>query len=408
MNLAWNILDHTAPGWPAEVAALHRLLAGSGQPLVPSYFVETTFVKMGGRLAVLRDRSSDTIVAVGLLFPRAIEEGRPVYTLRLHALGPLPANEVLLASLTPLVAPAIIVLHLPSAGHGFAATSTVIDGFDIGAPGVAELPAVRRLRNEIWGGVADDGYPDDLHSAEFAPGTSLVARRAGQLAGFLLGFHRFGLAALDELALPYRRELAIESQVMGVAAAHRSAGLAATLKREQARQALARGIDLIHWTADPLQFPNAVLNFGKLRAVAGEFYRAYYPYRNALNRVSASRLGIVWLPRSARGQAALAGVAGGGRHDLTHFPGVAILNAGPRPLRVPAGAPYLALEIPGDWTTLQRDDPATALAWRATSDELLAARLGFTPDRYLITDVAVAHGRRYLVAQRYTLALLLP
>lgn len=408
MSLAWSILDHSGSGWSAEVAALYQLLASSGQPVVPSYFVETTFVKMGGRLAVLQNSASDAVVAVGLLFPRAIEDGRPVYTLRLHALGPLPAHEALLASLTPLLAPATIVLHLPTARHAFAATSTVIDGFDIGAPDAAELPAVRRLRSLIWGGVADEGYPDDLHSAEFAPGTSLVARREGQLAGFLLGFHRFALAALDELALPYRRDLAIESQVMGVAAEHRSAGLAVALKREQARQALARGIDLIHWTADPLQFPNAVLNFGKLRAVAGEFYPAYYPYRNTLNRVTASRLGIVWLPRSARGQAALAGVAGGVRHDLAHFAGVAILNAGPRPLQVPGDAPYLALEIPGDWTALQHDDPATALAWRASSDELLATWLGFTPGRYLITDVAVAHGRRYLVAQRYDLALLLP
>ncbi len=407
MSLSWTVIPGDAATWAAQIDALYALPAMAAQPLVPDYFVKTSFARMGGGLAVLHDGDGPAPLAVGLLFPRAIVDGQPVYTLRLHAPGPLPPAEELRATLELRLAPARVVIYLPEAGRTFAPTHTSSGGFDIGAPSLAELPAIRRLRSIIWGLGESEAYPDDLHSAEFAPATSLVARRHGRVVGFLLGFFRFGLPALEGLALPYRLDMLVESQTMGVAAACRGAGVAAALKREQARQALARNLDVIHWTADPLQFPNAVLNFGKLRAVAGEFYRAYYPFQNELNRISASRLGLVWLPRSARGRAALNETARPEHHGLSRFPGCAILNDGPHPRPGPYDAPHLALEVPADWTALQRDDLHTAAAWRATSDALLETLLGFAPGRYLIGDTAIEDGQRYLVAHRFDPALLL-
>jgi len=407
MRLIWTVINGDAATWAAQVDALYALPAMATRPLVPAYFVKTSFARMGGALAVLYDGSGPAPLAVGLLFPRAIAHGQPVYTLRLHASGALPATEELRATLEPYLAPARVVIYLPEDGRTFVPTHTSIGAFDIGAPSLAELPAIRRLRSLIWGLGEAEAYPDDLHSAEFAPATSLVARRHGHVVGFLLGFFRFGLPALEGLALPYRLDLLVESQTMGVAAAYRGAGVAAALKREQARQALARGLDVIHWTADPLQFPNAVLNFSKLRALAGECYRAYYPFQNELNRITASRLGLVWLPRSARVRAALREMARAEHHALDRFPGCAILNDGPRPRPCPRDAPHLALEVPADWTALQRDDPHTAAAWRAASDTLLETYLGFAPGRYLIGDTAVEGGRRYLVAHRFDRELLL-
>ncbi|MCX7791528.1 MAG: GNAT family N-acetyltransferase [Chloroflexaceae bacterium] len=407
MSLSWTVIPGDSATWVAEVDVLYALPAMAAQPLVPAYFVKTSFARMGGGLAVLHDGSDPAPLAVGLLFPRAIVDGQPVYTLRLHVLGPLPGTEELQTTLEPCLAPARVVIYLPEAGRTFAATHTASGAFDIGAPSLAELPAIRRLRGVIWGLDESEAYPDDLHSAEFAPATSLVARHNGQVVGFLLGFFRFGLPALEGLALPYRLDLLVESQTMGVAAAHRSAGVAAALKREQARQALARNLEVIHWTADPLQFPNAVLNFTRLRAVAGEFYRAYYPFQNVLNRTTASRLGLVWLPRSARVQAALDGAPRNEQSGLGRFPGCAILNDGPHPRPCPPDAPHLALEVPADWTALQHDDPQVAAAWRAASDALLEACLGFAPGRYLIGDTAIEGGRHYLVAHRFDLGLLL-
>ncbi|MCS6880392.1 MAG: GNAT family N-acetyltransferase [Oscillochloridaceae bacterium] len=407
MSLTWTVIPGNSAAWSTQVDAFYALPALASQPLVPAYFVKTSFARMGGSLATLHAGSDPAPLAVGLLFPRAIVDRQPVYTLRLHALGPLPAAEELRASLEPLLTPARVVIHLPEAGRTFVATHTISGAFDIGAPSQGELPAIRHLRGVIWGLGEAEAYPDDLHSVEFAPATSLVARRNGQVVGFLLGFFRFGLPALERLGLPYRLDLLVESQTMGVAAAYRGAGIAAALKREQARQALARNLDVLHWTADPLQFPNAVLNFSKLRALAGEFYRAYYPFQNELNRISASRLGLVWLPRSARGQAALNAAPRTDHHDLSRFPGCAILNEGPRPRPCPYDAPHLALEVPADWTALQRDDPRLAAAWRATSDTLLETHLGFAPGRYLIGDTAIENGRRYLIAHRFDPALLL-
>jgi predicted GNAT superfamily acetyltransferase len=402
MSAAWSLADHGAPGWYAEVDALYAALAGAD--VVPAYFVKTTFVRMGGLLATLRD--GPLLRAVGLLFPRAFEAGRRVYTLRIHGVGPLPPDDELLAGAAALVAPGGAVLHRRDDALALAPTHHEVGGFDLGAPDGAELLEIRLLHGSIWGVGADETYPEDLHSRTFVPGTSLVARRGAELAGFLLGFHRFGLPALEGLGLPYQLDLGIESQVMGVAPPFRRYGLAATLKREQAQQALARGIDLVHWTADPLQFPNAVLNFAKLRAVAGEFTPAYYPFQNELNRVPASRLGISWLPRSARGREGFAEAPRG--QGLGRFPGCAVLNDGPRRGAAVAGAPHIAMEIPADWTALQRDDPALAAAWRAAADKLLAAHLGYAPGRYVVADAAAEGERRYLVAHRFAPELLAP
>jgi predicted GNAT superfamily acetyltransferase len=406
MSLLWLPLDHAGPGWPAAVDALWARLAPGGEPLLPDYFVKTTFVKMGGRLLELY--SGDALLGAGLLFPRGLSGGARRYTLRLHPLAGLPADAELDRALAALLAPDTATLYRPADGRSFRASHAELGGFDIGAPGAAELPVIRQLHGAIWGGGAEARYPDDLHSAEFGPGTSLVARRDGRLAGFLLGFHRFGgLDALAALGPPHRTEHSLESQVMGVDAAFRRFGLAATLKRAQAHAALDRGVNVIHWTADPLQFANAVLNFGKLRAVAGALLPAYYPFQNELNRVAASRLSITWLLDSAHGRAGLEERPAAGR-DLSRFPGVAVLSDGLRQLREPGGAPHIAIEIPADWTALQRDDPARAAEWRAASDAILAAQLGFAPGRYLVVDAAAEGDRRYLVASRFTLALVDP
>jgi predicted GNAT superfamily acetyltransferase len=405
VSAGWSLVDATTPGWPTLVDELYAPFDPATQQLVPAYFVKTAFVKLGGRVLALREHGA--VRALGLLFPRACEGGRPVYTLRLQEHGPALANSEVLRAAEALLAPGRVLLHRPGDTLAFAPTHAQLGPFDIGAPSADELLALRRLRGAIWGLRDEEGYPDDLFSVEFGLGTALVARQDAQLVGFLFGFRRFGLPPLEKLGLPYRFDLGLESQVMGVDPAVRRGGLAATLKREQARQALAAGLDFVHWTADPLQFPNAVLNFAKLRAVAGEFTRALYPVTNALNRTPASRLGLTWLPRSARGAAGLRetprGIGG-----LERFPGIVQLNDGPNLLAEPHGAPHIAIAIPADWTALQRDDPALAAAWRAASDDLLEAAIGYSPDRYLVGDVAVAGDRRFLVGHAFTQGVLEP
>ncbi|MEI7642763.1 MAG: GNAT family N-acetyltransferase [Chloroflexales bacterium] len=417
MSLRIDFLDPTTPTWPAELASLWADLGAPHNPdLLPDYFVQTTFVRMGGR--ALRIADDDGLYGVALLFPRDVEGGRRVYTLRVSDLESGAEarygqrirrydNSVCAERVGHMLRPYAIIPYRPSDARTYAATHRQFDVFDIGAPGAEELPSIRALRAAIWGtapGVHQ--YPSDLYSAEFGPGTALVARTVGTLAGFLLGFYRF--AGLDELErVGVDTALGIESQMMGVAHNLRRAGLAAALKRAQATAALDRGIGVIHWTADPLQFPNATLNFHKLRAVAGEFYPAFYPFQNELNRVHASRFGITWLPTSAWGSVGRADRPREDRH-LARFPGCVILNHGPQILTDSRGAPHIAVEIPVDWTALQRDDLAAATAWRAATDTILAEAVGFASGRYLIADVAMASERHYLVGHAFTPEMLVP
>lgn len=387
---------------PDHIDAIWDALGAPENPaLLPAYFVKTTFVKMGGRALALRAEDGG-LCGVALLFPRGIAAGRRVFTARLHSTAPLPEAAELARLVESGVAPDHAILYRPEWGRGFADEHREVEGFDLGAPGPADLAGIRDLQDAIWQGGPGDRYPDDLHSVEFGLPTSLVARRDGRLVGFLFGFYRFdGLEGLAQSGLGHRTDLSLESQVMGVDPAYRRFGLAALLKREQARRALAAGLDVIHWTADPLQFPNAALNFGRLRAVAGEHYRAYYPFQNALNRVTASRLGLTWLPRSAWGRAGLEARAPHGDRSLGRFPGCAILNDGPSALAGGGDAPQIAVEIPVDWTDLQQRDPALSTAWRDTTDALLSGRLGFAPGRYVIADVAAEGDRRYLIGHRF-------
>ncbi|NCC33410.1 MAG: GNAT family N-acetyltransferase, partial [Chloroflexia bacterium] len=271
MHTTWYLVEPDNAQWAALIDTLYAEADPSAGQLLPDYFVKTTFARIGGRLLV--NRASGV---VALLFPRGLHEGQRCYTVRMPDPGALARGEI-----EALLAPDTLHWHDPRGPLNAVPTHHRDGPFDLGAPEAHELAAIRGLHEAIWGGSAAARYPDDLHSASFQPATSLVARYQDQVVGFLLGFYRFGLAALQNLAHPYRCDLAVESQVMGIAPEARRMGLAVMLKQYQARQVLAQGLDLIHWTVDPLQFGNARLNFGRLRAVAGACYPGYYPFRNS-------------------------------------------------------------------------------------------------------------------------------
>ena len=79
------------------------------------------------------------------------------------------------------------------------------------------------------------------------------------------------------------------------------------MKLTQRQLALEDGIKLIRWTVDPLQAGNAFLNLNELGGIAMHFYPDYYPFRNDLNRVRASRIAISWFLESERVQERITG-----------------------------------------------------------------------------------------------------
>jgi len=59
--------------------------------------------------------------------------------------------------------------------------------------------------------------------------------------------------------------------MLAVKKEHRNSGLGRRMKLMQREDALARGIELIEWTFDPLEIKNAYLNIEKLGAVARRY-----------------------------------------------------------------------------------------------------------------------------------------
>ncbi len=397
-----DFLDAQDSSWSDRVDHLRRLLGAPANPnLFPPQFVKVAFPRMGGRIACVR--KGGQLVGVGFLFPRGIEEGRQDFTLRFHTLTPDASVDppALVRLLEQRLGESHVTFYLPEGRHSFEQTGQQVGGLEIGRPDEAEAQQVRSLQQEIWRNESDLLYPADIHSIEFHAGTSLVARQDAQIVGFLFGFLKFGGAALPAVwDGAVRQDLRVESQVLGVSPTCRAKGIGFLLKKAQAEQAQENGIDIVNWTVDPLQCANAVLNFSKLRALAFHFYPDYYPIRNALNQVPASRLVITWLVNSRRVQQALHEQGGRSVTNLAGDNSVQRVNSGYSE-RYPAhGAPSIAFEIPVDWTALQRDDRAAALRWRQVTDRLFEEYLGVEVGRYVICGVGEDGEHRYLVAEQ--------
>ncbi|MCA9870338.1 MAG: hypothetical protein KC487_08180, partial [Anaerolineae bacterium] len=243
----------------------------------------------------------------------------------------------------------------------------------------------------------DNLYPTDIHSTDFGCVQSEVVRSGNQVVAFLFGFYKHGgrplPAGWDE---GINRDWRLESQVLGVHPDLRGRGVATLLKVRQAEKARQAGIDIVNWTADPLLWPNAALNFGRLGAVAFDFVPGMYAFRNEMNRVPASRLALTWLVNSRRVQDHLR--APGGVRDLAGA-GAVVVNDGSLRVDLTCAAPRIAIEIPQNWVALQAQSLSEAEAWRSATDTVLAHYIGSQPGNYIITSVARERERCYLVAE---------
>jgi len=127
--------------------------------------------------------------------------------------------------------------------------------------GLEELRACVALQKEVW----------NFTDAELVPLRMFVVadKVGGQVMGAFEGDHMVGFA----LSVPGTRSghIYLHSHMLAVRKDHRNGGLGRRLKLLQREDALARGIDLIEWTFDPLEIKNAYLNIEKLGAVARRY-----------------------------------------------------------------------------------------------------------------------------------------
>lgn len=400
------LVDRNVVDWPEEIARLRALLHAPDNPtLFPQHYLASTFPKIGGQIALL-SREGRTC-GVGFLFPRGVQEGRHIYTMRYHPVETdCPGEQArhLLEEVGALLGGARVVFYDPARPHHFNRTSEHLpQGIDIGAPDADEAATVRRVQETIWGAEPDALYPADLHSAGFGAGTTLVARGGAELIGFLFGFFRFNGSPLPAAwDARYHGNLRLESQLLGVLPHVRKQGVGFLLKRAQAEDARAQGIGIVNWTVDPLQFSNAVLNFGRLKALAFDIYPEHYTFRNELNQVAASRFGVTWLVETARVREALTEATGATIVDLSGDTTIPRVNQASEAPHFDATAPTIAIQVPANWTAVQRENLLLALQWRETTDRLFVHYLGCDLGKYAITGVGQDGDARYLLAERVT------
>ncbi len=205
-----------------------------------------------------------------------------------------------------------------------------------------------------------------LNTAAQNGGTVLGAFDGDRMIGFLFGF----------LGLHADRRLKLCSQTMGVLPEYRKRGVAAALKWAQRDRVLALGIDLITWTYDPLEAPNARLNLHTLGACTNEYRRNVYGENfGELGRgLPSDRLLVEWwlksdrVERRAAGQSPEACVPGGPITNRCTGEGVERRIAS---IDLELDAPSVRVEIPSDIQATKQADVALALDWRMKTRQIL-------------------------------------
>jgi predicted GNAT superfamily acetyltransferase len=169
--------------------------------------------------------------------------------------------------------------------------------------GIVEFEACVRIEREVWQSADIDVVPIPLFViAAETGGQVLGAFRGADLVGFTLA-----------IAGWRTRKPFLHSHMTAVLDAYQNRGIGRRLKLFQRKDALARGIDLIEWTFDPLVTKNAFFNFMRLGALARRYLpNAYGITTSPLHgSLPTDRLVAEWRLRSPRVRRVLAGKLGG-------------------------------------------------------------------------------------------------
>ncbi|MGA2746481.1 MAG: GNAT family N-acetyltransferase [Candidatus Sulfotelmatobacter sp.] len=164
--------------------------------------------------------------------------------------------------------------------------------------GLEELRACVALQKEVW----------NFSDAELVPLRMFVVadKVGGQVMGAFDGEEMVGFA----LSVPGTRSghVYLHSHMLAVRNDQRNGGLGRRLKLLQREDALARGIELIEWTFDPLEIKNAYLNIEKLGAIARRYNINQYGITSSplQGGLPSDRLIAEWWLKSKRVETLLA------------------------------------------------------------------------------------------------------
>jgi predicted GNAT superfamily acetyltransferase len=161
-----------------------------------------------------------------------------------------------------------------------------------------EMRACVALQKEVW----------NFTDADLVPLRMFVVadKVGGQVMGAFDGNEMVGFA----LSIPGTRSghSYLHSHMLAVRKDYRNQGLGRRLKLLQREDALARGIELIEWTFDPLEIKNAYLNVERLGAIARRYSINQYGITSSplQGGLPSDRLIAEWWLKSKRVETLLA------------------------------------------------------------------------------------------------------
>ena len=130
-----------------------------------------------------------------------------------------------------------------------------------------KIKAAVALQKQVWGFADIELLPVRLFvTASKIGGQLFGAFDEGKLIGFCLAIPGVKVGGASYL----------HSHMLAVAEGYRDYGIGRRLKLLQRQDALARGINLMEWTFDPLEIKNAYFNIERLGAIVRRFTRNQY------------------------------------------------------------------------------------------------------------------------------------
>ena len=232
------------------------------------------------------------------------------------------------------------------------------------ASSMDDLRAAADLWRTVWNPDAEPPVNAELLRAHVHAGAYVsLGRSDGRPVAALLGFFAAGRGGVVDH---------LHSHILAVDASMRGRGVGLAMKLHQRAWALARGLDRITWTYDPLVRANGHFNIMALGAEGAAYLPDFYGRMDdAINRADPTdRVLVEWDLRGSRARAAAAG-------SREHPPGadtlIDALHVDAHGIPVPNGAAPgpLRCPTPADVVALRRDDPGRALEWRAAVREVL-------------------------------------
>jgi predicted GNAT superfamily acetyltransferase len=242
---------------------------------------------------------------------------------------------------------------------------------------LAGCRAVVALQEQVWG-----------QGSEIVPASVLLvsAKRGGILIGAFEGTELAGFV----WSMPGLRDGQPThwSHMLGVLPGVRRHGLGRRLKLAQRDRAIAQGIDVIEWTFDPLQAPNAHLNFTVLGCVASTYLTDVYGEMSGpLHRGTATdRLIAEWKIRAPHVERRVAAIASRPPFIVRTDE----ISAAPKAITTSTSGDWIAaaeteltlserriiVPVPPRFTEMQERELTLARQWRAVSREVFRSYFG--------------------------------